>query len=188
MSPILVRPIREQFEHDRIVRLLQVKYKRKFRVGINVGADQVVPVGKGNSQMFPDLVLQASDPAGKLLSVIEVETSESINNLEAISQWRRFSRLRGVPFLLYVPTNGLDVARRLCADHRIRVGEIWTYHPVGEQMRFTLVTKAIVLNPKKSAKKATKHSGASTRSTVTTLLSSKKRKEATSSALAQKRK
>ena len=57
-----MRPIREQFEHDRIVRLLQVKYKRKFRVGINVGADQVVPVGKGNSQMFPDLVLQASDP------------------------------------------------------------------------------------------------------------------------------
>jgi len=181
-----VRPIREQLEHDRIIRLLQVKYKRKFRVGMNVGSDQLVPVGKGNAQIFPDLVLQASDPTGKLLSVIEVETSESINKLEAMSQWRRFSRLR-VPFLLYLPTNGLDVARRLCADHRIRVSEIWTYHPVGEQMRFTLVTKAILLDPKKSEKKATKHSGAFTRSTVTTA-SSKKRKEARSSALAQKRK
>lgn len=181
-----MRPIREQFEHDRIIRLLQVKYKRKFRVGINVGSDQVVPVGRGNSEAFPDLVLQASDRGGKLLSVIEVETSESINKLEAMSQWLRFSRLR-VPFLLYVPTNGLDAARHLCADHRIRVGEIWTYHPVGQQMRFTLVTKAVVLNPKKPEKKSTKHSGASTRSTVTTA-SSKKRKEATSSALAQKRK
>ncbi len=186
MSPILVRPIREQFEHDRIIRLLEVKYKKNFRVGINVGSDEVVPIGKRKSPIFPDLVLQASEPEGKLLSVIEVETSESINTLEALSQWLRFSRLR-VPFLLYVPTSGLDVARRLCADHRIRVGEIWTYHPVGEQMRFTLVTKPILLNPKASEKKATKHSGASTRSTVTAA-SSKKRKKAKSSALAKKRK
>ena len=186
MSPILVRPIREQLEHDRLIRLLQVKYKRKFRVGINVGSDQLVPVGKGHSAVFPDLVLQASDPGQKLLSVIEVETSESINNLEAMSQWLRLSRLR-VPFLLYVPANGFDATRRLCADHSIRVDEIWTYHPVGDQMRFTLVTKAIVLNAKKSAKTAIKYSRASTRSTVTTA-SSRKIKKATSSVLAQKRK
>ena len=97
-----MRPIREQLEHDRVIRLLQAKYKRKFNVGMNVGSDQVVPVGKGTSAVFPDLVLQASDQGEKLLSVIEVETSESINNLEAMSQWIRFSRLR-VPFLLYVP-------------------------------------------------------------------------------------
>ena len=186
MSPILVRPIREQLEHDRVIRLLQAKYKRKFNVGMNVGSDQGVPVGKGTSAVFPDLVLQASDQGQKLLGVIEVETSESINNLEAMSQWIRFSRLR-VPFLLYVPANGLDAARRLCADHRIRIGEIWTYHAVGEQMRFTLVTKAIVLGTKKSKKTATKHPSTSTRSTVTAS-SSRKRKKATSSAMAQKRK
>ena len=186
MSPILVRPIREQLEHDRVIRLLQAKYKRKFNVGMNVGSDQVVPVGKGASAVFPDLVLQASDQGEKLLSVIEVETTESINNLEAMSQWVRFSRLR-VPFLLYVPTNGLDSARRLCAEHRVRIGEIWTYHAVGEQMRFTLVTKAIVLDAKKSKKTVTKHPDISTRSTVTTS-SSRKRKKATSSAMAEKRK
>ncbi len=181
-----MRPIREQLEHDRVIRLLQAKYKRKFNVGMNVGSDQAVPVGKGTSIVFPDLVLQTSDQARKLLSVIEVETSESINNLEAMSQWVRFSRFR-VPFLLYVPANGLDAARRLCAEHSIRVGEIWTYHAVGEQMRFTLATKAIVLNKKKSKKTATKDSGVSTRSTVTAS-SSRKRKKATSSAMAQKRK
>ena len=32
MSPILVRPVREQLEHDRVIRLLQVKLKRKHDV------------------------------------------------------------------------------------------------------------------------------------------------------------
>ena len=32
MSPILVRPVREQLEHDRIIRLLQAKLKRKYEV------------------------------------------------------------------------------------------------------------------------------------------------------------
>ena len=30
MSPILVRPVREQLEHDRIIRLLQAKNRRKY--------------------------------------------------------------------------------------------------------------------------------------------------------------
>ena len=45
MSPILVRPVREQLEHDRVIRLLQAKYKRKFEVAINPGNEQSAPVG-----------------------------------------------------------------------------------------------------------------------------------------------
>ena len=37
MSPIFIRPVREQLEHDRLIRHLQAKYKRKYEVGINVG-------------------------------------------------------------------------------------------------------------------------------------------------------
>jgi hypothetical protein len=43
VSPILVRPVREQLEHDRIIRLLQAKYKRKFDVAINPGTEQTAP-------------------------------------------------------------------------------------------------------------------------------------------------
>ena len=32
-----MRPVREQLEHDRVIRLLQAKYKRKFEVAINPG-------------------------------------------------------------------------------------------------------------------------------------------------------
>jgi hypothetical protein len=136
LSPILVRPVREQLEHDRVIRLLQAKYKRKFEVAINPGNEQTAPVGPGPTQWYPDLVLLASERTRKLVGVVEVETSESINNLEAMSQWKTFSGLR-VPFHLYVPASGVDSARRLCTDHQIEATEIWAYHAIGDQIRFT---------------------------------------------------
>jgi hypothetical protein len=139
VSPILVRPVREQLEHDRIIRLLQAKYKRKFDVAINPGSQQTAPVG-GPPPWFPDLVLQ-NERGRKLLGVVEVETAESVNHLEAMSQWVAFSRLR-TPFHLYVPVSMIDVARRLVQDMQIPVAEIWAYHVIGDQLRFTLVQKS----------------------------------------------
>ncbi len=141
MSPILVRPVREQLEHDRVIRLLQARYKRKFEVGINPGNEQAVPVGTGPAAWFPDLVLQSTDRGRKVLGVVEVETAESVNNLEAMSQWATFSKLRA-PFHLYVPQSMIDPARRLCLDLQISVSEIWMYHMLGDQMRFTLVQRS----------------------------------------------
>jgi len=139
VSPILVRPVREQLEHDRIIRLLQAKYKRKFEVAINPGNEQSTPVG-GPPPWYPDLVLQ-SERGKRLLGVVEVETAESVNHLEAMSQWAAFSRLRA-PFHLYVPVSMMDVARRLCQDLQIQVAEFWAYSLLGDQFRFTLVQRA----------------------------------------------
>jgi hypothetical protein len=141
LSPILVRPVREQLEHDRVIRLLQAKYKRKFDVGINPGMEQSAAIGTGTSAIYPDLVLQSTERSKKLLGVVEVETGESVNNLEAMSQWAAYGRLRA-EFHLYVPASMIDVARRLCADMQISVAELWTYHPVGDQTRFTLVQRS----------------------------------------------
>jgi len=112
VSPILVRPVREQLEHDRVIRLLQAKYKRKFDVAINPGNEQTAPVTVGPLPWYPDLVLQSTERGKKLLGTVEVETAESVNNLEAMSQWRTFSRLRA-PFHLYVPSSAIDTAKRL---------------------------------------------------------------------------
>ena len=140
LSPILVRPVREQLEHDRVIRLLQAKYKRKFDVAINPGNEQTAPVGPAGSPWYPDLVLQSGERSKKLLGVVEVETAESLNNLEAMSQWATFAKLR-VPFHLYVPAAGVDSARRLCSDLQIQAAEMWAYHSIGEQIRFTLVSR-----------------------------------------------
>jgi hypothetical protein len=141
VSPILVRPVREQAEHDRVIRLLQAKNRRRFEAGINPGAEQNVPVGSGPSAMYPDLVLQSPERGHRLQAVVEVETGESVNHLEALAQWAHFGKLR-VPFHLYVPAGMVDVARRLSEDNQIHVDEIWSYHSIGDQVRFTLVHRS----------------------------------------------
>ena len=90
MSPILVRPVREQLEHDRIIRLLQAKCRRKYEAGINPGAEQNVPVGSGPAAVYPDVVLQSQERTRRLEGIIEVETGESVNHLEALAEWAHF--------------------------------------------------------------------------------------------------
>ena len=138
MSPILVRPVREQLEHDRIIRLLQGKFRRKYEAGMNPGAEQNVPVGTGPAAFYPDLVLSSQDRGHKLQAIVEIETGESVNHLEALAQWAHYGRIRAA-FHLYVPSGMVDVARRLTEDNQIHVAEIWSYHVVGEEPRFTLV-------------------------------------------------
>lgn len=141
MSPILVRPVREQLEHDRLIRLLQTKFRRKYDAGMNPGVEQNAAVGSGPSALYPDLVLLSADRGRKLQVVIEVETGESVNHLEALAQWAHFGKLRAA-FHLYVPAGMVDVARRLSEDNHIHVAEIWSYHIVGDQPRFTLVHRS----------------------------------------------
>ncbi len=141
MSPILVRPVREQLEHDRVIRLLQAKFRRRFDVGINPGAEQNSAVGAGGSALYPDVVLLSQDRGRRVMAVIEVETVESVNNLEALAEWVPFGRLKSA-FHLYVPAQMIDVARRLCTDSNIPVAEIHTYHWIGDEMRFMPVYKA----------------------------------------------
>jgi hypothetical protein len=141
LSPILVRPVREQLEHDRLIRLLQTKFRRKYDAGANPGVEQNAAVGAGPSALYPDLVLLSSDRGHKLQAVVEVETGESVNHLEALAQWAHFGKLRAA-FHLYVPAGMVDVARRLSEDNHIQVAEIWSYHIVGDQPRFTLVHRS----------------------------------------------
>ena len=138
MSPILVRPVREQLEHDRIIRLLHGKFRRKYEAGMNPGIEQNMPVGSGPTALYPDLVLLAQDRGHKLQIIIEIETGESVNHLEALAQWAHYGRVRAA-FHLYVPANMVDVARRLTEDNQIHVAEVWSYHVVGDEPRFTLV-------------------------------------------------
>ena len=141
MSPILVRPVREQLEHDRIIRLLHGKSRRKYDAGMNPGAEQNAPVGSGPSSVFPDLVLHSQERSRRLEVIVEVETGESVNHLEALAEWASFARIRAA-FHLYVPAGMVDVARRLCEDNNIAVTEVWSYHSVGDDVRFALIHRS----------------------------------------------
>jgi hypothetical protein len=141
VSPILTRPIREQLEHDRVIRQLQARYKRKHEVVINPGAEQNQSVLVGDLAVYPDLLLFSTEKSRKLEGTVEVETGESVHLLEARAEWGVFSKLK-VAFHLYVPPQVLDAARRLCEEHQIPVAEIWTYHIAMDQIRFIQVFRA----------------------------------------------
>jgi hypothetical protein len=146
----LVRPVREQLEHDRVIRLLQVKLKRRHDVVTNIGEDQTVPVRIGQVLIFPDLVLTSTDRGHKLMGTVEVETAESVNHLEAMAQWAHLGRARA-PFHLYVPAGSVEIARRLAAENQVNVAEIWSYHTIGDQTRFTMVHRAPSAEPRRAA-------------------------------------
>jgi hypothetical protein len=150
VSPILVRPVREQLEHDRVIRLLQVRLKRRHDVTINIGDSQTVPVKIGQVQIYPDLLLTSTDRGRKLMGTVEVETAESVNHLEAMAQWAHLGRARA-PFHLYVPAGSVDIARRLAAENHVNVAEIWSFHTIGDQTRFTLVHRAPVAERRQPA-------------------------------------
>jgi len=149
VSPILVRPVREQLEHDRVIRLLQVRLKRRHDVVTNIGEDQTVPVRIGQVQIFPDLVLTSTDRGHKLMGTVEVETAESVNHLEAMAQWAHLGRARA-PFHLYVPAGSVDIARRLAMENQVNVAEIWSYHTIGDQTRFMMVHRAAGPEPRRT--------------------------------------
>ena len=128
MSPILVRPVREQLEHDRIIRLLQAKFRRKYEAGMNPGAEQNA-AGRHRSirALSGPRPVCRTERGRRLQAVVEVETGESVNHLEALAQWAHFAEApRGVSPLR--PCGMVDVARRLCEDNQIHVTEIWSYH------------------------------------------------------------
>ena len=141
MSPILVRPVREQLEHDRVIRLLQVRLKKRQEIVANIGDSQTVSVKIGQVLIFPDLVLTSSDRGHRLLGTVEVETAESVNHLEAMAQWAHLGRARA-PFHLYVPAASVEIARRLAAENQVNVAEIWSFHTIGDQTRFTMIHRA----------------------------------------------
>ncbi|HJR61622.1 MAG TPA: hypothetical protein VJ813_19595 [Vicinamibacterales bacterium] len=141
--------MREQLEHDRVIRLLQVRLKRRVEVAANIGSDQTVPVKIGTVQIYPDLVITTADKARKLVGTVEVETAESVNHLEAMAQWAHLGRAKA-PFHLYVPAGCVDIARRLATENHVNVAELWSFYTIGDQTRFTLVHRATPAEVKKA--------------------------------------
>jgi hypothetical protein len=128
LSPIYIRPAREQAEHDRLIAFLEGQHKSTFDVLTNRGDARDYALKVGGGTYFPDLILMEDK---KPAAVIEIETGESTNNLEALAQWVHFGKAK-VPFHLYVPEMMYDAARRFCVQNSVTVTEIWTYRSIFE--------------------------------------------------------
>ena len=121
--PILVRPVREQLEHDRIIRLLEAKWKRKFKVEANPGDERNAGIKvTQRARSTPDLVLteeggrQAQGPG-------RGQTSESVNHLEARAQWAHLAKSR-TSLVLFVPAGAVGGPALVPDENAIKVSEL----------------------------------------------------------------
>lgn len=138
VSPILIRPVREQIEHDRVIRVIHARLRGEFDVESNLGDDRRASLRIGQRTHYPDVVFTVQGAPRKIAGVVEVETAESVNYLEAMAQWAHFGRTKA-PFYLYVPVAMVDIARRLVQDYHAVVTELWSYAAVGDHIHFWLV-------------------------------------------------
>ena len=92
----------------------------------------------------------------QVLGIAEVETVESVNHLEAMSEWASFGRLK--VFHLCMPASAIDVARRMASDYQVALSELWSYDNVGDQVRFTLIQRSPEA-PRPAARNANRPAG-----------------------------
>ena len=190
MSPILTRPVREQLEHNRVITALQVKWQRRYGVEINLGNETTASARASGTNVYPDLVLTVADSGRRPVKVVEVETTESVNHLEAMAQWVSIGKVRA-PFLLYVPVGSSDTARRLCVHYKVKIAELWTYHRSGGKLEFSLEERFTPVRTKsgsrtKTSRKSTTRKPSAGRKVVSKRTTVRKSKKKSGSSVTKK--
>src|SRR5258708_34263565 len=104
---------------------------------MNPGAEQNAAVGAGPTALYPDILLMSQDRGHRLQVVVEIETGESVNHLEALAQWAHYARTRAA-FHLYVPAGMVHLARRLGEAKPNPRAQNWNYPLVLDPPRVTL--------------------------------------------------
>jgi len=109
------RPTESQTLHDKII---QQAYDNLDKVGhdvyVNAGQQNNTNVGGE----YPDIIITTKDDKA-VKFIIEVETSDSINQSEAVTQWTKYSKLGGV-FYLLLPKESRNLAEQICIQNNIK--------------------------------------------------------------------
>lgn len=116
------RSLASQGEHDAVVRELSARWKSsKYSLVANPDGEKNVGVNPGGH--FPDLIAFSGR---EVHWIAEVETADSLNDMEAGQQWRAYGEL-GCPLFLVVPLNSVAHAQRLVIVNRVKVAGFYEY-------------------------------------------------------------
>ena len=144
VSPILVRPVREQLEHDRVIRLLQVRAEAQLRSVSEHRRGSEVPGPHRPVMIYPDLVLHAGDRGPKLQwERSKWRPAESVNHLEAMAQWAHFwaaPARRSTCMCRRFGRHRASARRRKPGE---RGGNLELSTTIGDQTRFTLAYRRL---------------------------------------------
>ncbi len=137
-----IRTTLDRSEHDRIVSASAATYgelqSKGYKVSINPGGEKNQFVGLESNPRYPDVVVWMPDSfgstKGKAAIVEEIETADSVNDLEA-EQWKDYGSL-GIKFLLVVPKGYCEEALRLISKYGANVSEVWYYYYEYDNIKF----------------------------------------------------
>ncbi len=99
-----------QSQHDKVIQLaLERLDKSNHDVYINPGNEHNVWIGDN----YPDIVL-VKKGTKTVEFIIEVETNDSINIIEATNQWKKYATEIKASFYILVPFSKKNLAISLC--------------------------------------------------------------------------
>lgn len=110
------REYSKQSVHDRVIQIASENLMRSgnYRVYTNPGTEHNTSIGN----LYPDIILTPLN-SNNVQFLVEVETADSVNANEALSQWKAYSNLGGT-FYLLVPQESLILAKNICIQYGIQ--------------------------------------------------------------------
>ena len=117
----------EEKKHDDVIEFVKTNLiKEGFKVRLNKSKNKTNDVDDTDENgdkitIFPDVYTIGEKYVER---IYEVETKSSVVKSE-VSQWKQYSR--NVDFYLVVPEDKLEDAKKLVAEHNIKVKDFLTY-------------------------------------------------------------
>lgn len=117
--------------HDKVVRdIVSHLNTEAFDVYINPGQEKNAGIGDN----YPDVILTEKNGT-TVKFIMEVETSESVSQEEALRQWKKYVSEINATFYLVVPSLSLKKAKELCQREGINA-RFTTFLVSGETIIF----------------------------------------------------
>ena len=108
------RSSKEQLLHDQVIQYIETHLNRqKYNILTNPGTSKDWSIGGE----FPDVIVNPKETS-EVLFIIEVETNETVSPEEARNQWKAYSELPGI-FYIIVPRQSINLAKQIIAGQGI---------------------------------------------------------------------
>ena len=103
--------------HDKVIaEAVKILNQEQFDIYTNPNLEK----NAGINDNYPDIILTEKG-TNTVKFIIEVETTDSINQNEAENQWKKYATEINCTFYLLVPNNSINKANELCKKLGINV-------------------------------------------------------------------
>lgn len=124
-----------QNHHDTAVRLLAAHWRDPVRYNIATNPDGQQNRWAGRSDLFPDIIAWSRQGERDVaLWIVEVETGDSVTEVEARGQWANYAAT-GIPLSLAVPMGSGSTAWQVAQRLGIAVQRVFEHSVIGGRLQ-----------------------------------------------------